>query len=591
MSSAAAGRIRRAGVRVRLRVFVALVLVVVCAAALGGELEPVLLAIGIWGIAAVGLGLVLGFAGQISLCQATFVGIGAYSYGILTTKLGVPSVAALLCGALVTGALAALVSPILRIRGYYLAIATIVFSLLASALAVSGAGVPGGSSGLSGIPYIEVGGLRLETPREYAALALGLLAAFAVGAHLRYGRGRRWRAIQSIRHDESLADGMGLNVVGIKRELFTVSGAAAGVAGGILGAAFGFIAPSQFSFGESFTLALAVFIGGSLSLWGAVLGVVLLEVSGPLLGDAGSLHGLLIGVAALLTVRLAPHGWIRRREDDAAAPPPPASREPARVTAPVTAIGRRDDGASLTTAGLCRSFGSLHAVRDVDLRIEPGTVVGLIGPNGAGKTTLLDLIAGETRASRGAVQLDGRDVTRLSAYRRARLGLARTYQQSRIITGLSVVENIQLGIDASVAAGADVPRGDRLALAAAAAEQAGAGHLLAKPTGSLTFGERRLVELARLLVGARRLALLDEPFSGLSRSEGEALCQVVRTLRARGTTVVLVEHAIPFVLSLADELVVLDQGRLMAAGKPDQVIRLESVRESYLGSVPEREVS
>ncbi|WP_169809405.1 branched-chain amino acid ABC transporter permease, partial [Actinomadura chibensis] len=352
MSSAATGRIRLAGVRVRPRVCVALVLVGVCAVALGGEREPVLLAIGIWGIAAVGLGLVLGFAGQISLCQATFVGIGAYSYGILTTKLGVPPVAALLCGAVAAGALAALVSPILRIRGYYLAIATIVFSLLASALAVSGIGVPGGSSGLSGIPYIGIGGLRLEAPREYAALALALLAAFAVGAHLRYGRGRRWRAIQSIRHDESLAEGMGLNVVGVKRELFTVSGAAAGLAGGILGAAFGFVAPSQFAFGESFTLALAVFIGGSLSLWGAVLGVVLLEVSGPLLGDAGSLHGLLVGAAALLTVRLAPHGWIRRREEDAhatAPPPPPARRETAPATAPVTAIGRRAGGASLTT--------------------------------------------------------------------------------------------------------------------------------------------------------------------------------------------------------------------------------------------------
>ncbi|WP_067458169.1 branched-chain amino acid ABC transporter ATP-binding protein/permease [Actinomadura macra] len=588
MSSAATGWIR--GRVVQPQIWIALVLIGICAAVLGGESEPVLLAVGIWGIAAVGLGLVLGFAGQISLCQATFVGVGAYAYGILTTRLGIPTVVALAGGALAAGALAAFVSPILRIRGYYLAIATIVFSLLLSALAVSGIGVPGGSSGLSGIPYIEVGGLRLETPREYAALALGLLTVFAIGSHLRYGRGRRWRAIQSIRHDEALADGMGLNVVGIKRELFTVSGSAAGLAGGILGAAFGFIAPSQFTFSESFALALAVFIGGSLSLWGAVLGVVLLEVSGPLLGDAGALHGLLIGVAALLTVRLAPQGWIRRREGDAHGQALPLAASRATAAEPVKATGR-DGGADLTMTGLGRSFGSLHAVRDVDLQIAPGTVVGLIGPNGAGKTTLLNLIAGEVRASRGTIRLDGRDVTGLSAYRRARLGAARTYQQSRIITGLSVIENIQLGLDASAAAGVTVPRGERHALAVAAAQDAGAAHLLAKPTGSLTFGERRLVELARLLVSARRLALLDEPFSGLSHSEGEALGQVIRTLKARGTTVILVEHAIPFVLSLADELVVLDQGRLMAAGAPDEVVRLETVRECYLGSVLEGEVS
>lgn len=588
MTLAVTSRIRRGAVRPQVWLF--LVLIGVGAARLGSELEPVLLAIGIWGIAGVGLGLVLGFAGQISLCQATFVGVGAYAYGILTTEVGLPAVVALAGGALAAGALAALVSPILRIRGYYLAIATIVFSLLLSALAVSGIGVPGGSSGLSGVPYVEVGGLRLETPGEYAALALGLLAVFAVGSHLRYGRGRRWRAIQSIRHDEALADGMGLNVVGIKRELFTVSGAAAGLAGGILGAAFGFIAPSQFSFTESFTLALAVFIGGSLSLWGAVLGVALLEVSGPLLGDAGALHGLLVGAAALLTVRLAPEGWIRRRVGDAAGPPSTAGDlMPAKEN--VKATGWREGGAHLAAAGLSRSFGSLHAVREVDLEIAPGTVVGLIGPNGAGKTTLLNLIAGEVRAGRGTVRLSGRDVTGLSAYRRARLGLVRTYQQSRIITGLSVIENIELGIDALAAAGVDVPHGDRRALAIAAAEDAGAGHLLTKPTGSLTFGERRLVELARLLVSAPRLALLDEPFSGLSHPEGEALGQVIRTLKTRGTTVVLVEHAIPFVLSLADELVVLNQGAVMAVGAPDEVIRLESVRESYLGSVLEREAS
>lgn len=546
---------------VRPQALILLILIGVGALRLGGELEPVLLAIGIWGIAGVGLGLVLGFAGQISLCQAAFVGVGAYAYAILTTEAGLPAVVALAGGAVVAGALAALVSPILRIRGYYLAIATIVLSLLLSALAVSDIGVPGGSSGLSGIPYVEVAGLRLDTPRDYAALALGLLVAFTLGAHVRYGRGRRWRAIQSIRHDEALAGGMGLNVVGVKRELFTVSGAAAGLAGGILAAAFGFVAPSQFSYAESFTLALAVFIGGSLSLWGAVLGVALLEVSGPLLGEAHALHGLLVGAAALLTVRLAPEGWIRRRDDGAHEPAPSAVADAGALAGDVEVAGLRDGGAHLRTVGLSRSFGRLHAVRGVDLDIEPGTVVGLIGPNGAGKTTLLNLIAGEVGRGRGAVHLNGRDVTGLSTHRRARLGLVRTYQQARIITGLSVIDNILLGVDALVAAGVQVPRGDRRALAAAAAKDAGAGHLLAKPTGSLTFGERRLVELARLLVSAPRLALLDEPFSGLSHAEGEALGQVIRTLKVRGTTVVLVEHAIPFVLSLADELVVLDGER------------------------------
>lgn len=579
------GFVRRA---FRPQILAFLVVIIVCGAMLGSELPPALLAIGIWGIAGVGLGLVLGFAGQISLCQAAFVGVGAYAYAILTTEFGLPTVVALAGGAIVAGALAAVVSPILKIQGYYLAIATIVLSLLLSSLAVSAIGVPGRASGLSGVPYLNLFGFEIDTINGYAYLSLGLLLAFTVGAHLRYGRGSRWRAIQALRQDEGLASGMGINVFSIKRELLTVAGAAAGLAGGILAAAFGFISPAQFGFTESFTLALAVFIGGSYSLWGAVLGVALLEVSGPLLGDAHALHGLLVGVAALVTVRFAPEGWIRRK----------AHTEGARVE-DITALdtpfahdrsGR--GGASLTATGLGRSFGALRAVHDVDLDVRPGTVVGLIGPNGAGKSTLLNLIAGELTATAGTVLLDGNDITGTSAFRRARLGMARTYQQSRIITGLSVLDNILLGID-SVAAGSVGHHSSEQerALAVEAARDAGAAHLLAKPTDSLTFGERRLVELARLLVSDPRIALLDEPCSGLSQTEGDALSDVIRILRDRGTAVILVEHAIPFVLSLADELVVLREGTLLAAGTPEDVVALESVRESYLGTVLEEEKS
>lgn len=585
MTEAVTGLVRRA---VRTQILAFLAVLVACGTMLGSELPPVLLAIGIWGIAGVGLGLVLGFAGQISLCQAAFVGVGAYAYAIATTEFTLPTVVALMCGALVAGALAAVVSPILKIQGYYLAIATIVLSLLLSALALSGIGVPGGASGLGGVPYLELFGFEIDTIDGYAYLSLILLLAFTVGAHLRYGRGRRWRAIQALRQDEGLAGGMGINVFGIKRELFTVSGAAAGLAGGILAAAFGFISPAQFSFTESFTLALAVFIGGSYSLWGAVLGVALLEVSGPLLGDAHALHGLLVGAAALITVRFAPQGWIRRR----------GHTEGAHVEdiAPLERTGGHEHvgrgGATLTASGLGISFGALRAVHDVDLDITPGKVVGLIGPNGAGKSTLLNLVAGELTATSGTVHLDGRDITGTSAFRRSRLGMARTYQQSRIVTGLSVLDNILLGTDSVASGGVGHHSSEReRALAVEAARDAGAVHLLAKPTDSLTFGERRLVELARLLVSDPRIALLDEPCSGLSQTEGDVLSKVIRLLRDRGTAVVLVEHAIPFVLPLADELVVLREGTLLAVGTPEQVVALESVRESYLGTVLEEEKS
>lgn len=551
-----------------------------------------MLSIGVWGIAGVGLGLVLGFAGQIALCQAAFVGVGAYTYAILTMKLDFPPLLSLLAGVIISTALAALVSPILRIRGYYLVIATIVLNLLLSALAVSSLGVPGGSSGMAGVPYLSLFGLELKSIEGYAILSVALLVAFTVGATLFYARGRRWRIIQALRHDEGLAAGLGFNVVGVKRELFMVSGGAAGLAGGILASAYGFISPGQFSFAESFTLALAVFIGGSLNLWGAVLGVALLELTAPLLGDAQALHGLLVGIVALITVRFAPDGWIKRRPDDFASQFARATelsrKKAAALGGPIPPAAIQ--GSEVDLIGLGKSFGSLQAVSGVSLRIAPGRILGLIGPNGAGKTTLLNLIAGEIPVSSGTIRVDQQDVTYLSPFRRARLGLRRTYQQSRIITDLSVLDNILLGVDApgelrNSTAGKD----ELIAAAIRAADEAGASLLLEKPTGTLTFGERRLVELARLLFSQPKLALLDEPLSGLSNTEGEWLSKVIRTLSERGTTVVLVEHAIPFVMSLVDELVVLHQGSVLAAGDPNEVVSLESVRESYLGSVLEEE--
>lgn len=599
---------------VRPRIWVILILVVVGIALLGEGVPAVLLSIGIWGIAGVGLALVLGYAGQVALSQAAFVGAGAYTYAILTVEVEVPPLLALGGGALAAGALAALVSPILRVRGYYLAIATITLNLLLSALAISAIGVPGGPSGMPGVPYLSVFGVEIRSVGAYAVLALVVLAVIAVAAYSYYGRGRRWRMIQALGDDESLASGLGINVVGVKRELFTVSGVLAGLAGGILAAAYGFISPGQFAFTESLRLALAVFIGGAQSLWGAVLGVALLEVTRPLLGDAQALHGVIVGIVALLTVRFAPDGWIRRRPDQAAkisktsTPSVPSTRPGAVGASEAPVIARevasddealaeqdtrtwaRHNGAEVRTNRLGRSFGSLHAVKNVNLRVAPGTVTGLIGPNGAGKTTLLNLIAGEVGVGTGTVELDGDDITFSSVHQRARMGLRRTYQQSRIITSLPVIDNILLGTDALRAHHrGSKDKGELRDLAVQAAVDAGAEHLLSKPSSSLTFGERRLVELARLLVSQPRLALLDEPVSGLSQTEGEALARVIRTLRSRGTTVILVEHAIPFVLSLADSLVVLHEGAVLAAGEPAEVVALESVRKSYLGSVLEEE--
>ncbi|HMN80059.1 MAG TPA: ABC transporter ATP-binding protein [Burkholderiaceae bacterium] len=251
----------------------------------------------------------------------------------------------------------------------------------------------------------------------------------------------------------------------------------------------------------------------------------------------------------------------------------------------------------LTVGGLSHRFGGVQAVSEFALSLEAGEVVALIGPNGAGKSTVLNLIAGVYRPDRGTVALNGTDVTRLPVQRRARLGLSRTFQTPQIFPGLTLLENVAVGLQRSMPAGllsAIWPSrhaGQRRALVEKAAMAALGGVRVAADPRSMAaasaYGDQKRLELARALVSNPALLLLDEPAAGLDPSETRDIGAVIRaTAEARGVAVLLVEHDMRLVRAIAHRVVVLDQGRTIAAGEPDTVLNDARVVQAYLGLEP-----
>lgn len=241
----------------------------------------------------------------------------------------------------------------------------------------------------------------------------------------------------------------------------------------------------------------------------------------------------------------------------------------------------------LAVERLGKAYGGVVANRDVNLQIAPGEVHGLIGPNGAGKTTLVSLLAGEVRADRGRIVLDGRDITRLPPPARARLGIRRSFQISAVFPDLTVEANLMLacGVACPLRPWQSVLRNTKLrAEAMAMLEQVGIAHLAPRRAAEIAHGERRLVELAMALTGEPRLLLLDEPFAGLGGNETAAMVALLQRLRGQ-RTMLLIEHDLPSVFALADRLTVMVLGTPIATGRPDDVRADPAVQRAYLGGV------
>ncbi|MER8846632.1 ABC transporter ATP-binding protein [Mesorhizobium australicum] len=237
----------------------------------------------------------------------------------------------------------------------------------------------------------------------------------------------------------------------------------------------------------------------------------------------------------------------------------------------------------LTTKGLSRSFGGLHAVDNVDFTLMPGEIRAIIGPNGAGKTTFVSLISGRVQPSSGAIIIDGADITSQPAYIRVRQGIAYTFQITSVFANLSAYDNVALPVQRTLSDGRS--KGAVRAGVMSALERTGLADRAHMPAGELSYGHQRLLEVAMGLALKPRLLILDEPTQGLADSEIDNFIALVRDI-AKGATVLLIEHNMPVVMQLADRITVFNAGRILAEGTPEAIRENAAVQEAYLGTAP-----
>jgi branched-chain amino acid transport system permease protein len=540
----------------------------------------------IWAVMGLSWNILSGYGGLVSFGHAAFFGLGAYTVTLLLVHFDLTPWFGIPLGVAV-GAVAALAIglPTFRLRGHYFAL-----SMLAYPLALLYV--------FEWLGYQEVAlpmkradaGWYMQFSNHYVYIALALaMLALALLVSLAVERTRFGLALSAIKQNEAAAEAAGVDTLRWKMRAIVVSGALGALAGGFYAVVLLVITPQAvFGMLTSAQALVVTLFGGVATMWGPVVGAsILVPLSETLQAHLGNvipgIQGVVYGLAIIFVILVAPEGVLwRLRDRFAASPAQPAASsavEPVAVHAPVVppSLGTQAKPI-LEVTGLSKAFGGLQAVEDVAFRVEAGSILGIIGPNGAGKTTLFNLMNGFLRPDTGRVVLDGQDLTALKPNRICRLGVGRTFQVVRAFGRMSVLQNVVCG--ALVAAKTDAEAG---ALARSALERVGLAGRAQVSAASLSTKELRLLELARALAPRPRLLLLDETLAGLGRQETEELLELIRSLAADGTTIIIIEHTMHAMVRLAHRLLVLDHGRVLTAGAPAEVTRDPAVIEAYLG--------
>lgn len=603
---------------------------------------------GLYTLLTIGVVIILGQAGQLSFGHSAFYGIGAYSVALLTIKVGIPTLAALVIGALVSGAIALIVGrPVLKLRYFYLALATIGLGQIFLVLVTQLRSITGGATGLAPIPSLNLFGFVFNTNlrQYYLVWVVALIVLLFVDRALKYRAGR---ALRGIATSEIASSSLGVRTANWKLLAFVSSAVICGLAGGLYALVTMAVDPRGFTFTMAILPIVMMLLGGG-TVWGSVIGAVLMTwvING--FTGVDQYRGVLYSVIMILLLIFLPAGLALRpeqrarlkaffqreklREASGASEAPgsaeclaaadegrqagqcetsvmlplafptdaaPAAGAVVQATADEGPVQRAEKvGAAasgevlLKVDDLSVHFGGLKAVDQVSLEVREGEIVALIGPNGAGKTTLFNAVSRLQKLTGGAVHFAGREVTQAKTADTARLGMARTFQNLRIYVNMTVLENVLVGCHRHErsglwAGGLGLPHQrreekasrQRAMRALAAVGLQDSAYL---PAASLPYGSQRLVEIARALASEPRLLLLDEPAAGMNSAERAHLVEQIRNINASGITVLLVEHDIELVMGISERVYVLDYGRLIAGGAPEQVRKDPAVIEAYLG--------
>jgi len=571
----------------------------------------------VWGLFGIGFDILFGYTGLLSFGQSAFYGTGGFIAAYLLTKDLTTSVALALVvgtvGATIVGVLVGVIA--LRRTGIYFAMITVAIAEMFYFLENSPLSAwTGGENGLPGVPTpsFELFGYSLEIGTGWSMYYF-LATVYFVGIvlALRIVRSPVGAVFVAIRDNPQRAAAVGHSVGLYKLAAFVIAAAYAGLAGGLLGVLQGFMPPDAFAFHTSGQLVMQTAIGGTGTLFGPLLGAaVWLFLSDFLQGalGLGSAWKLVLGVVFVLLVCLLRHGLIgglkdlsglllRRREEPEPSQevtPPEAIPGCAGAPAPMPAHRRANDerpGVILKATGLTKRYGGVVANSDIDFTVRSGELRGIIGPNGAGKTTFFRMLTCEVAPTSGTIEFAGRDITGMSITDVCQLGLTKSYQVNQLFSRLTVSENLR------IAALADLRGKFRLDLFRDPARIPGLGeqvqhtldlvglsHRADTAVSALAYGEKRRLEIGLALATSPSLLLLDEPLAGMSPRERVETVKLLKSIR-QGRTMIIIDHDMDALFELAERITVLQEGRVLAEGTPDDIKADVGVREAYLGGV------
>jgi branched-chain amino acid transport system permease protein len=570
----------------------------------------------VWGLFGIGFDILFGYTGLLSFGQAAFYGTGGMVAAYLLTRAGFPYVIiALVIGMVVAAVVGYLVGLIaLRRTGIYFAMITVAIGEVFYFVEFNPlSDWTGGENGLPGVPTpkLHLGFMNLDFTTGWALYPFLAFCYFiGIVIALRIVRSPVGVIFRAIRENPLRAAAVGHNIHGYKLTAFVIAAAYAGLAGGLLGVLQAFMPPDAFTFETSGQLVMQTAIGGRGTLFGPLVGAAVWLFLQDFLQSTlhlGATWKLVLGLVFVLLVCFLHQGiiggvrdvWARVARKRAAAVAPAEASAAAANPANVIEMPARHSpqpgyqGPILVARGLTKHYGGVIANAGIDFSVEAGELRGIIGPNGAGKSTFFKMLTCEVHPTSGTIAFEGRDITGMRVTDVCQLGLTKSYQVNQLFNKLTVRENV------TIAALAELRGKFRLDLLSSLAgikgldeqvrhtlELVNLGARVDTPVSDLAYGEKRRLEVGLALASSPSLLLLDEPLAGMSPAERVETVKLLKSI-ARGRTLIIIDHDMDALFELAERVTVLQEGRVLVEGTPDEIKGNAKVQEAYLGGMSE----
>ncbi|MFI0405668.1 ATP-binding cassette domain-containing protein [Actinomadura sp. 3N508] len=549
---------------------------------------------------AVSVNLLVGYAGQVSVAHAAFAGVGGYAVCFLAGVHGWPYLASLAVAVLVATAFGVVIGLIaLGLAQEFLILMTLAFSLGIIGVFATFDSL-GGVMGITGVGGLRLFGFELDGPSDWLVPSAAVLALVFAVCH-RLGESPYGRVLKGIREDAVATRALGKDTFGRKVGIFAITSGLTGLVGGVYAGWLGQATPSAFGFPLAMAVFAMVIVGGNANLLGSVVAGIALTMIEPVLREVLGVQStqaalwqvVLYGALLVLVMIVRPQGLFPERSRRVA-PPGTARVAVSPREASSGRVAYADAEVVLRADGLSKRFGGITAAKDIALELRRGTITALVGPNGAGKTTAFNLLTGIVVPDSGSVRLNGAELVGMRPDLIVRAGLVRTFQDVRLLDRLTCLENVMLAVPGQpgerlgrlFVPGRGVSRADRAA-AAEAMEWLGfvgmADHA-GTPAGALSYGQSKLVSLARALATRADVLLLDEPASGVDATWVETMLAMVAAVRDEGRTVCLVEHNLDVVRELSDHTCFMELGEITASGTIAELTGSARLAEAYFGA-------